>query len=654
MCGIVGVLHFDSGRPVDHALLQRMTDVLAHRGPDGRGVHVDGAAGLGHRRLAIIDLSAEASQPMTNEDGTVWVVFNGEIYNFKQLRDELLARGHAFRSRSDTEVLVHLYEEYGDDLVQRLRGMFAFAIWDARRRRLLLARDRFGQKPMYYRLDAGALRFASEVKAMLEDPEVPRAADPEAIDDYLTYGYVPDPGTAFAGIQKLSPGSLLAVEASGRHRLRRYWSLPLVPKHEVARTRWSMARVEEELLGLIDEAVSLRTVADVPLGALLSGGIDSSAIVASLCAQRGNGGARTFSIGFDDPDWNESAYAELVARHLGTEHEVLILQPEALPALERIAWHHSDPQADPSCLPTFAVCGLARRRVTVALSGDGGDELFCGYPQYRAAQVTELLQRLPGPLRAAAGSPYLIQALNRAGQRFLARQLAYNRGNGHQDPTDLHLARIELTSPAMKLDLYGSAFREAIGARDARRHLRGLIAASEGTTFVERCAHADAVSYLPDDILVKVDVASMAYGLECRSPFLDHVLAEYVARLPFELKMKRLETKHVIKRAVRRRLPRQTLERGKMGFGVPLRQWFREEVSTMLREIVLSPRALERGYFRPDAVRRLVDGSTRGKGEHHRLLFALLMLELWHRTFIDAPRGGGIPAPPPGAMAYAG
>jgi asparagine synthase (glutamine-hydrolysing) len=274
MCGIVGVLHFDSGRPVDHALLQRMTDVLAHRGPDGRGVHVDGAAGLGHRRLAIIDLSAEASQPMTNEDGTVWVVFNGEIYNFKQLRDELLARGHAFRSRSDTEVLVHLYEEYGDDLVQRLRGMFAFAIWDARRRRLLLARDRFGQKPLYYQQDAGALRFASEVKAMLEDPEVPRAADPEAIDDYLTYGYVPDPGTAFAGIQKLSPGSLLAVEASGRHRLRRYWSLPLVPKHEVARTRWSMARVEEELLGLIDEAVSLRTVADVPLGALLSGGID--------------------------------------------------------------------------------------------------------------------------------------------------------------------------------------------------------------------------------------------------------------------------------------------------------------------------------------------------------------------------------------------
>ncbi|MCO5172409.1 MAG: asparagine synthase (glutamine-hydrolyzing) [Planctomycetes bacterium] len=643
MCGIAGLLHFDPSRPVDRAVLDAMTDVLAHRGPDGRGTHVDGALGLGHRRLAVIDLSADAAQPMPNEDGSVWTVLNGELYGFQALRAELEARGHRFRSRSDTEVLVHLYEEEGERLVERLRGMFAFALWDARRRRLVLARDRFGKKPLYYRLDADGLRFGSEVKALLADPAAPRAPDPLALSEYLTYGYVPAPRTAFAGVKKLPPGHVLVVEQDGRHALRRYWSLPLGPKRD-----GDERRAIEEVREALDEAVRLRMVADVPLGAFLSGGLDSSSVVASMvAASRRPADVRTFSIGFQEATHDESPYAALVAGHLGTSHEALSLAPGAFDDLERIAWHHGEPFADSSCLPTFAVSRLARQRVTVALSGDGGDELFLGYDRYRGARVDELLRRTPRALRAPLENRYLIHLLHlldptrRVGQQLtLAREYL---GHGLED---MYLRRVEVFWPEVKRTLVSPDLAAATRGHDARDVVRDLLRASPGETWAERCAHADVGSYLVDDILVKVDVASMAFGLEVRAPLLDHVLAERVARLPARLKMRRLATKLALRRAVADRLPREVLRRPKMGFGVPLHAWFRGGLAARLEDALLSRRAVERGLLRPEVVRRLIDQHAAGQVDHQARLFALLMLETWFRQWIDAPAPAVRPARP--------
>ena len=424
MCGIAGLLYFDPEREVSAPLLDRMTDVLEHRGPDGRGTHRDGPLGLGHRRLAIIDLSEDAAQPMANEDQTVWVVLNGEIYNFQALRKELEAKGHTFHSHSDTEVLVHLYEEEGDALVERLRGMFAFAIWDAKRRRLLLARDRFGQKPLYYRLDEQGLHFASEIKGILQDPDVERRPDLRGIHAYLTYGYVPGPLTAFAGIDSLPPGHTLSVEQDGSSKLTRYWALHMAPKHEdVEDTPAGRRRAEERVRELIDEAVRLRMISDVPLGAFLSGGVDSSTIVASMC-QAGGAAPKTFAIGFDEAAFDERAYAAEVATHLRTDHEVLVLTPDSFTGLERIVWHYNQPFADASCLPTFAVSKLARQHVTVALSGDGGDELFVGYRRYLGTRMEERLRAGHSLPRAIARNRFVIEATRRAGMHDLCMELA--------------------------------------------------------------------------------------------------------------------------------------------------------------------------------------------------------------------------------------
>jgi asparagine synthase (glutamine-hydrolysing) len=641
MCGIAGLLYFDPERGVDPALLDRMTDVLTHRGPDGRGVHIDGNLGLGHRRLAIIDLSEDAAQPMCNEDGTVWVALNGEIYNFQELRDELLAKGHTFKSRSDTEVLVHLYEEHGEDLVDHLRGMFAFALWDARARRLLLARDRFGQKPVYYRLTPEGLHFGSEIKAILQDTSVERVADRLGLHGFLTYGYVHGPGTAFEGIKRLQPGHVLRVDASGAHQLRRYWRLTMSPKREVAPgDAGALRRAADELLGVLDEATRLRMISDVPLGAFLSGGVDSSAIVASMCAARGSGaGVRTFAIGFDEPDYDESGYAARVAGRLGTEHTCLNLTPDAFGGLDNIVWHYGEPYADASCLPTFAVSKLARQHVTVALTGDGGDELLCGYRRHVATRIEERLRGSHPLARQVVGNRVLLSLLSRAGWTDLAGQLAHAfLYNPDLPPSDLYLSRVEQVSSRLKAELYTAGLASDTG-RDAREWLRQAIAASDGTTFTERCAHGDAVTYLPDDILVKVDVASMAYGLECRAPLLDHRLAELIGRLPFSFKMHRLETKRVLKAAVRGRIGDEPVSRAKMGFGVPLGTWFQGRLDAHLRDVLLDPRALDRGLFKPDVVRRLLDDHARGAVDYQKELFCLLMLELWHREWIDPPQG---------------
>ena len=655
MCGIAGLLHFDPARPVDPELLDRMTDALAHRGPDGRGTHIDGPLGLGHRRLAIIDLSPDAAQPMRNEDGRVWVVLNGELYNFQALRAELEAKGHRFASRSDTEVLVHGWEEWGERLVERLRGMFAFALWDARARRLFLARDRFGKKPLYYRLTPEGLWFGSEAKAILQDPRVPREPDLLAIHEYLTYGYVPGPRTAFQGVQKLPPGHLMVVEADGRSRVQAYWSLKVSPKHaDLGTSPADVQRAAERVAELLDEATKLRLISDVPLGAFLSGGVDSSAVVASMCrASDRSGDVRTFAIGFSNRAYDESGYAERVARHLGTDHRVLLLTPDLAPGLARIAWHHGEPFADASCIPTFAVSALARRQVTVVLSGDGGDELFCGYRRHVGTRLHERLSGASPLVRAVVENRVLIEALRRAGRTNLAAELAHGRWQRELPPSDLYLTRLELVSPELKARLYADGLLLAARGRDARERVRLAIAGSAGETFTERCAHADAVTYLPDDILVKVDVASMAHGLEARAPLLDHVLAEYVAQLPFELKMRRLVSKRVLREAIRPRVPAEVLTRPKMGFGVPLEDWFRGGFKKLLREVLLDPRSLGRGLFRPAEVARLVDEHVRGRADHQNPLFTLLMLELWFRLWIDPPAGSALGVPSERELAVA-
>ncbi|MEM7482255.1 MAG: asparagine synthase (glutamine-hydrolyzing) [Acidobacteriota bacterium] len=638
MCGIAGILRFEPGRGIAPELLDRMTDVLAHRGPDGRGVFLDGTIGLGHRRLSIIDLSPDGTQPLANEDRSVWVTFNGEIYNFRDLRVELIGKGHTFRSHTDTEVLVHLYEEMGSAMVDRLRGMFAFAVWDARKRRLIMARDRFGQKPLYYRLDDRSLYFASEIKGILQDPEVPREPDPEALHSYLTYGYTPAPTTAFAGIRKLPPGHLMTVEADGRHNLRRYWRLEMAPK-DVEPTAAERARAADRVLELLDEATALRMISDVPLGAFLSGGVDSSAVVASMCIHRagGDGPPRTFCIGFDEKGFDESPFAERVARHLATDHRTLELTEDSLAGLERIAWHYGEPYADSSCLPTFALSKLARQHVTVALTGDGGDEQFVGYRRYLATQREEGLRSGPALWRSLARNRFVIELLRRGRRKALANEFQHNRRYAALSDADLYTSRVELARPELKAVLYTPEHWQRTRHWDARDLLRRTIAASDGSTLTERCAHADVTTYLPDDILVKVDVASMAHGLECRAPLLDHVLAEHVARLPFRFKLDGDRRKAILKDALRHRLPAEIIDRRKKGFGIPLKRWFQGTSGDSLRETLLSQRAIERGLFDPGGIEHLIEQHSAGIVNRQAPLFSLLMLEHWHRLWIDSP-----------------
>jgi asparagine synthase (glutamine-hydrolysing) len=637
VCGIAGVFHFDRDRRVDELLLDRATDVLSHRGPDGRGTHLDGSVGLGHRRLAIIDTSDAAAQPLSNEDGTVWIVFNGEIYNFLSLKEDLVRRGHRFRSRSDTETIVHLYEELGEGCVEKLRGMFAFAIWDARRQKLFLARDRVGKKPLYFACSEESFRFGSEIKSILEDPSVPREPELRALDLYLSFGYVPSPLTAFKGIEKLPPAHTLTIGRDGEPCLRRYWELDMSPKVPVE-TAAQAEKLEEEVLATLDEATRLRMISDVPLGAFLSGGVDSSAVVASM-KRAATGPVRTFAIGFEEKAWDESAFARLVAQHVETEHTELTLRPDSLDDVARLAWHYGEPFADPSLLPTSAVAKLARSKVTVALSGDGGDEVFLGYERYMGMNLEETLERCPRLVRdlmyLRPWAP-LLNALGIGRRARLGDHLGFARWRRGAEIWDRYFPAIEVTSPRTKERLFSDGASRSLGGHDARAWLRSKIRSSDGETWTEKCAHADFTSYLPDDICVKVDVASMAYGLETRAPLLDHVLVEKVARLPFALKLRGLRGKLVLKRALRSRLPKATLERRKMGFGVPIAHWFRGGFTKLLEDVLLDPRARERGLLEPQAVLALVREHEKHGGQEN-VLFALLMLELWFKKFVDAP-----------------
>jgi asparagine synthase (glutamine-hydrolysing) len=625
MCGIFGALNLSAPRPVGEPLLRAMGRVLHHRGPDAEGFYAEAGFGFGMRRLSIIDVTA-GNQPIANEDRSVWVVFNGEIYNYRDLTRQLQARGHRFSTSSDTEVIVHLYEEHGAECVRRLRGMFAFALWDRSRRLLLLARDRLGIKPLYYSITGGRLTFGSELKAVLVDPEVRRDIDPHALSAYLRYGYVADPLTILATVRKLPPGHLLVAER-GSVQTRCYWDA--APLFAAPARRTGGAADPEELDRRLAEAVRLHLVSDVPLGAFLSGGIDSSLVVALMARSLGHP-VKTFSMGFDDPAYDELPYARDVARHLGTEHQDLVLEPQSLDIVPRIAWHLDEPFADASALPTYFVSRLARRSVKVVLSGDGGDELFGGYDRYVTHLRRRWADRIPGSIRQSVLRPLAgLLPPGMPGRRFLH---SITLGSDRR-----YLDSISYLPPALQGALLSPDILQQLPQDpDAsyRRHLEGV----RFPSVLGRLQALDVKTYLPADILTKVDRMSMAHSLEARVPLLDHPLVEYVGGLPATDKMRGPTTKYVLKQIARRYLPAHIVDRRKQGFAIPLARWFRGDLNGFLRDVLHDPKTRQRPYFDARGVSEVVEEAF----AHRRVsqLWVLALLELWNRCVLELSPGG--------------
>lgn len=637
MCGITGAIWTDPDRAIEPAVLARMTECLRHRGPDGEGAYytqlkhrppyesMPGVA-LGHRRLSIIDL-ATGGQPMSNEDGSVWIVFVGEIYNYQDLRRRLEGAGHKFKTDSDTETIVHLYEDEGPECFTHLNGMFAIAIWDANRRRLVLGRDRLGKKPLVYRHEHGRLLFASELKSILQVPGVPRDIDPAAIDEYLTYQYVPHPNCIFRGYQKLPPGHL-AVYQDDKLQVRPYWR----PDFSVERRVTRQAAVEE-LRELLDSAVKLRMRSDVPLGAFLSGGIDSSIIVA-LMQRHSATPVKTFTIGFPVREYDESKYAATVAKHLGTDHHVLEVKPDALEVLPKLAYHYDEPFADSSAIPTWYVSELTRRQVTVALSGDGGDELFAGYPRYRAARAAAYFDRAT-LLRALAGSR-IWQWLPTSGrQKSVFRRVKRFSEAITLPPAKRYLNWIGIFQERQRGELYQDDFAAQLTS-DPAVFLRSAWSRCGNRDPITCASLTDLVTYLPCDLMTKVDIASMSHGLECRAPILDYRVVEFAAGLPVKLKYRFGRGKRLLRDAFGHLLPREVFTRRKMGFGVPLDSWFRQELKPLGHDVLLSSSARCHTYFRPEAIADLWNDHQSGRYDHSNRLWALVMLEAWLREWAAA------------------
>ena len=631
MCGICGIANVAPEARVVPALVERMRDTMIHRGPDDCGIYVGPGIGLGHRRLSIIDLRPEGRQPMANEDGSIQIVFNGEFYNFAEHRQYLIDRGHHFRSLTDTEVIVHLYEELGTGCLERMRGMFAFAIWDERQRLLFMARDRLGQKPLFYSWNGKRLLFASEPKAILAYPDFAAEPNLQAISCYTALGYVPSPLSAFKGISKLPPGHYLIFH-DGRIEIHPYWQLRFGPKLKIG-----TVEACEEVIRRLSESVRLRMVSDVPVGAMLSGGIDSSAVVA-LMSRLSPGRVRTFSVGFKEPDYDETAYARTVAQRFGTQHHEFQVEADALAILDKLVWHYNEPYADPSALPTYYLCKVARDHVAVALNGDGGDENFAGYVRHSVNLLASYVGWMPQPMRHATG--IVLAALYRlfgpAGRLKRHRNIL---------PDTFRLDRAD--AYAALLVQFNRFHREVLFSPDLARQVK--MSASEdliaqlgrsggANNTVDSMLAVDIGLYLPDDLLVKFDIASMAVSLETRSPMLDHRFMEFVARLPARFKMTTVTRKAILKRAFRGILPNEILYRRKMGFGAPIDHWFRGELSGYLRDKLLSRRSLERGYFNRRFIEQLIAEHVAGSHQRHYLLWNLLMLELWHQAFIDDAR----------------
>lgn len=636
MCGICGELRFGENAPLREEEVIRMRDELVHRGPDDSGVYVsdDGRAGLGFRRLRIIDLSASANQPMPNEDGSVRLVFNGEIYNFASLRRDLESRGHRFRSRSDSEVIVHLYEEKGADCVASLEGMFALAIWDERNRRLLLARDRAGKKPLFYYLDHRRVAFASEIKALFPRADIRLEIDPEAIPYYFMHGYVPCPRTFYRGVRQVEPAAVVTVEHDGTVRSRPYWVLRYAPDPAVARTTAnSVTRSEacERTRELVTQAVERRLISDVPLGAFLSGGIDST-IVVGLMSRLMREPVKTFSIGFDGhPAYDETNYARVAAKLFGTDHTEFKVSPSAIGLVEKLIWHHDGPFGDSSAVPTYIVSELTRRHVTVVLTGDGGDELFAGYIRFFAAVLAE---RVPKTLGHSLNVVASLLASPANDRHPLARAKRFLRS------VDLPLyERITRWSSIFfdELDdLLAPELRASIPPVDCLHYIERELEPMKDLTTLSKVLHANFRSYLLDDLLVKMDRCSMANSLEARSPFLDRELVEYVAKLPDRFKLGPAgKTKVVLKEAFADLLPPEILARGKMGFAVPLGAWFRNDLREYIGDLLLARDARYTQYLSASCVHRIVERHQAGHADAAHKLWSLLCFELWLRLLPD-------------------
>lgn len=619
MCGIVGIVVAPGAPLAGEATLRAMNAAIVHRGPDDEGVYRDAQAMIGMRRLSIIDL-AGGHQPVHNEDGSVQAVFNGEIYNFRELRAELVGAGHRFYTSSDTEVIVHGYEEWGERVFSRLDGMFGIAIWDVREKKLLLARDRFGEKPLFYAEDKRRLVFASELKSLLVAPGFERALDHEAVRGYVTFGYVPSPRAIFCGVKKLPPGCWLRW-ADGRASEHRYYALDLRQKH----SRMSERDAEEELARLLARAVESRLVSDVPFGAFLSGGLDSSVVVA-LMSRELTARVRTFSIGFREERFSELSDAKRVADHLGTEHHELVVEPDAVDLLQRLVWFLDEPFADSSAVPTYLVAKLAREHVKMVLTGDGGDESFGGYDRY----VRFLALERAGLLKPAAAAAMRLAGRVVPGSRgYRLRRIAERL---RMPFPDSYLSGVALT----RADVADALLGEAIRGRHGHYGALARAAAEAGDLgALDRCVAIDFASYLPDDILVKLDRMAMASSLEGRAPLLQHELVEFAVRLPAALRVRGRRGKHLLRRVAARWLPADVLAKPKQGFGVPIGDWFRGPLRPLASDLVASRSLRERGLVDPRAAERYLADHVRGAADHGELLWLILCLELWCRRYLD-------------------
>ncbi|MFH0772375.1 MAG: asparagine synthase (glutamine-hydrolyzing) [Candidatus Omnitrophota bacterium] len=647
MCGICGIIDYRENGKVAAEVISRMRAAMKHRGPDDEGIYVSPSsfvyrpspeklcasaprccAGLGHRRLSIIDLSPTGHQPMCNEDNSVWIVFNGEIYNYKELKPQLEEKGHIFKSNSDTEAIIHLYESYGIDCVKHLRGMFAFAIWDENKETLFLARDRVGKKPLLYCHNNGRFCFSSEFLSLIESGLIEKEINPRAIDYYLAYGYIPAPLTIYKNVFKLLPAHTLVFK-KGDLKTNSYWNLDFSNKIKI-----SEQDAAAEVLRLLEEAVKIRLYSEVPLGAFLSGGVDSSAIVGLMSRLSGNK-VKTFSIGFEEEDYSELEYARSVAKEFDTDHNEFIVKPKALEILPLLVERYGEPYADSSCIPTYYVSQQTRQFVTVALNGDGGDEAFAGYERYQAMTAAESYRRLPAPLRGAIGAVSSILPDSTDSKNSL-RRLKRFLDNAGLPKTQRYLRWVGISGELNYNSLYSGEFLRQLGSPDTKNLIGAYLESGNKRNLIDSLLLTDTLTYLPNDLLVKVDIASMANSLEARSPFLDHKLMEFAAKLPSSYKIKGLTKKYILKKALNNLVPEANIKRRKMGFGVPVGKWFRGELREFLREALLSGSFEKRGYLKMAMVKDMVERHTSGGKDYSFQLWSLLMLELWHRRFIDS------------------
>ena len=637
MCGIAGFADrsmlwsaASDAAAEDTATLGRMCAAIRHRGPDDEGRRIMPGAALGMRRLSIIDL-ATGQQPIHNEDESVWVVFNGEIYNYAELRAELTARGHRFYTNSDTETIVHAYEEWGSDGFGRLRGMFGIALWDSRNGSLFLARDRVGIKPLHYATAGNRLYFGSEIKSILAAGEVIPKIDFSALDHYLSFLYTPRDSSIFDGIHKLPPGHILRWRA-GTIEISRYWEMPTEERQPA-----SEQEAVDSLRQVLRDAVRSHLMSEVPLGAFLSGGVDSSVVV-GLMAEASNQPVRTFSIGFDDPRFDELEHARVVARHFGTDHHEFVVKPDALAIIDDLIGHFDEPFGDSSAIPTWYVSEIARRHVTVVLSGDGGDELFGGYERYSPHPRIAAFDRWAPPVsRRVASLVWPLLPHGATGKNFLRRAARDSRGR--------YLDQIGYFQPDEKSSLLSGDVQRAVGTADAEARLGRHFARLSGLPWDAQMMHFDFETYLPEDILTKVDRMSMAHSIESRVPLLDNAVVDYAATLPAAFKIKNGRKKHILKEAAATLLPAHILNRRKQGFAVPVGGWFRGDLRDFFSDVLLSQRARERGYFNHRFVNRIVREHLAGRRDHTLRLWALVVFELWHRQYLD-------PAPKAFAASY--